>query len=244
MRLSVGLLLIFLLCPGALCSEDEPPVFKAVSSHDSDAVKRLIAAGKDINAQDLDGDTPLLHAAKYGYMGLIRILIKAGADANIHNREGDTPLLVAVSSKDFSLVSTLVEAGADVNQRLKDDYWGFVQPLHRAAYYGDTEMTALLLFYGADPNLTVRENKLTPFQRVVLGATNPTPAAPSGKDVDHAGTARVLLATGADICAKGGAKRANHLKYLDYAKEKFNKNNHELKRLLELYRCIDMAKKG
>ena len=239
MRLYVVLLLIAGLSTAALSSEGEQPVFAAVSERDVDAVKRLIAAGEDVNAQDEDGDTPLLLAVSLEHLQLVQILITAGADPSIANKEGGTPLLTAVSAQSPQLITTLIEAGAEVNQRLEGDYWGIVQPLHWAAYFGDVEMTALLLFYGADPNLEVRDNKLTPLNRVVLGATNPALSAPSGKD--HAGTARVLLAAGAgqSFCADGAVQRAKYLNYIDYVKETFDTDIDELKRVLDTHRCID-----
>ena len=234
----VALLFVIGLPSAVLCSEDDPPLFAAVDKRNVGEVRRLIAAGENVNAQDLDGDTPLHYALGRGYTEIIQVLIEAGADTSIPNNEGSTVLLVAVMDRDTALVSMLIEAGADANQRLDGDYWGIVQPLHWATYSGNTEMTALLLFYGADPNLTVRANKITPLTRVVLGAGLPTPDAPSGDDVDHVGTARILLAAGAEICANNGAKRAEHLKYLAYVQETFAKDTSALINVFEIHRCI------
>jgi ankyrin repeat protein len=41
----------------------------------------------NINAQDVEGDTPLHDAAKYGHVQVVQALLKAGADRSIVNHE-------------------------------------------------------------------------------------------------------------------------------------------------------------
>ena len=43
-----------------------------------------------LNAVDLEGNSPLLLAARYGHIALVRVLIKARADLRIVNKAGHT----------------------------------------------------------------------------------------------------------------------------------------------------------
>lgn len=72
-----------------------------------DDVKTLIAKSKDdINAQDSEGDTPLMLAVKLAAkntvmqtksVDIMELLLANGADATIKNNEGDTPLDLAIA---------------------------------------------------------------------------------------------------------------------------------------------------
>lgn len=57
-----------------------------------DTVLLLLAAGASINAQDLDGWTPLHYAARNELQGetLVRTLLAAGADVNKPDNRGRT----------------------------------------------------------------------------------------------------------------------------------------------------------
>ena len=62
-----------------------------------DVVKELLQHPKiDINLQDRNGDTALMHAATRGRLGVVRELLKRpGIDVNLQNRYGDTALMRA-----------------------------------------------------------------------------------------------------------------------------------------------------
>lgn len=47
---------------------------------------------------NLQGDTPLHFAAKWGYKAIVEILLEYGADPTSKNRRGQTPLTVAHST--------------------------------------------------------------------------------------------------------------------------------------------------
>lgn len=58
----------------------------------SDSVIRaLIDAGADVNAQSLDGDTPLHEAVRRGAVGAAELLLKSGASRDIKNTIGRIP---------------------------------------------------------------------------------------------------------------------------------------------------------
>lgn len=52
------------------------------------AIKKIIARGADINAQDANGNTPLISANLYGHDRTIKTLVAAGADDSIANKAG------------------------------------------------------------------------------------------------------------------------------------------------------------
>ena len=131
-----------------------------------------LAAGADVNARTVEGDTPL-HLVVFSeydhkdHSARLRALLLAGADPNARNNAGETPLHLAVGSGDFDADGTrgilenavfLLRAGADPNVQDNDGN----RPLERLyeSYYFDyegEEMERVLLRYGADPGLVRRE---------------------------------------------------------------------------------------
>ena len=102
----------------------------------------------DINAEDIDGWTPLYLAARDGQVEIAQALITAGADVNAQNNSGYTPLHGATNNGNTEIAQALITAGADVN--LADiARW---TPLHMAARDGHTEITQALITAGADLN--------------------------------------------------------------------------------------------
>ena len=131
------------------------------------------------NMRGTGGSTPLMTAALYGDVALLKRLLAAGADPNAANNAGATALMWA--APDAEKMQLLLDAGADVNARSEDrrsallitsgsvgaasavrlllEYgadpssWrqGDVSPLREAARVDDVEMFRLLVAYGANP---------------------------------------------------------------------------------------------
>ena len=74
-----------------------------------------LEAGKDLNAWDKDGGTPLHWAARYTeHTAVISALIEAGADPNAWDKDGSTPLhWAAHNNEHLAVISALIEAGAE-----------------------------------------------------------------------------------------------------------------------------------
>ena len=121
---------------------------KSASEGDLAEVNELIADGKDVNAKDDDGWTPIYYALQNDHPAVVDALIIAGADLNTRDMYGQTPLSLAVVYSNVRAVELLIVAGADIDAT---DSLGRT-PLHNSAIKGRPEMVALLLWYGADVN--------------------------------------------------------------------------------------------
>jgi ankyrin repeat protein len=114
-----------------------------------EAIRLLLSAGADLEAQDALGDSPLNHAVdRYGNAESIRWLVKAGANLNSRDHQGYTPLNKAITadSLDENAVLFLIQSGADVNVKDQDGN----APLHYASENGNLKIATALVKAGAD----------------------------------------------------------------------------------------------
>jgi ankyrin repeat protein len=121
-------------------------IAKAARDADVDEVRKLIAAGSDVNAPEADGTSALLWAAHQGSPELVALLLKAGADANTPNNFGVTPLLEASRYGDAATMKALLDGGADIAAATREGE----TPLMAAARAGNRAAVDLLLERGAD----------------------------------------------------------------------------------------------
>jgi uncharacterized protein len=73
----------------------------------------LLNQGADPNLAARNGDTPLIAAARVGFIGAAADLIRMKAKPDAANRMGETPLIVAVQARQPTIVKLLLAAGAD-----------------------------------------------------------------------------------------------------------------------------------
>jgi ankyrin repeat protein len=157
-------------------SSDEPttPLTVAAERGDAAQVRKLIAAGADLNERDKMGYTALVWAARNGNTEVATALIEARADMNTRDcaANGWTPLIHAIHKNNNEMARLLIDRGADVNARagkctekvIED---GATALLH-AAGEDNTEIVRTLLTKGANPYTEYdRENALS---RAVAGA--------------------------------------------------------------------------
>jgi len=76
---------------------DVSPFCQSISKNDIDTVKKLIKMGVDVNKFS-GGKSPLMYAARYNRIELIKLLVKKGADFKIKDEHGDTALVYAKRS--------------------------------------------------------------------------------------------------------------------------------------------------
>jgi len=104
---------------GSDSTDSLPPsavdIWRAASSGDLVVVKQYITSGRDINARQDGGSTPLNAACVYGRTEVAIALLDAGADADIKNKEGTSALFNAAFFSHPEIVEAILKKGADVN---------------------------------------------------------------------------------------------------------------------------------
>ena len=126
----------------------DSPIVAAAKAGDRAAVRRLIAARANVNAQGPDGSTALLYAAYNGDAEMARALIAAGARVDAVNKYAVTPLLQAARTGESAVIEALLAAGANANLTPE----GVESPLMAAARTGKVDALRLLLTKGATIN--------------------------------------------------------------------------------------------
>ena len=121
-------------------------------------IKKLIAAGSDVNAPESDGSSALLWAAHQSSPEIVALLLKAGANPNAANNFGVTPLLEASRYGDSETIKALLSGGADVAASAREGE----TPLMAAARSGSVASARLLLARGASVNAAESFQKTTP----------------------------------------------------------------------------------
>jgi ankyrin repeat protein len=198
-------------------SVDEKALIKAAKeTGDAAEVRRLLAAGVGVDIRDghnMPADqTPLMLAAKNGFLEIVQILLAAGGsvaavDKRAGEIEGDhTPLHYAVEGQNRAVVEAILNAGADVNALTS----GGSTPLNAAIARGNLELVQLLVERGAAVANFSRKRFRPPLLAVV-SAQIPIEAKPAliefllkaGADpnaTDHRGsTALHSLVAGHDV---------------------------------------------
>jgi ankyrin repeat protein len=177
-------------------------VMEATLLQDSAKVQSLLASGATARISDLEGRTPLMFAAVYGNVDLLRALLgpreHPTADVNAMDREGTTAVMWASGKAYPDVLDALVEYGADIDAR---DEKGMTA-LMRAANKVDpvqVEKVKVLLEKGADPNLKDRQG------RAALALASRWPHYDliiAGKGAFHVQALYLLLDQGARIDAQ------------------------------------------
>ncbi len=195
---------LFLLvcgCPfsPAIFAQDQSQALNtAIRDGDQKQVKTLLAQGANINAQDVDGTTPLMSAVVNAEADCVKLLLAKGADPNLSNKAGATALMWAVS--DLKKVQLLLAKGANVNAMSKKENSPLrlalnlpnsmavvksllakganinqadkdgTTPLMAAGFSGNLELIQLLLAKGADPKAKTKDG-LT-YLKAIVFSTN------------------------------------------------------------------------
>ena len=81
---------------------------ESVHANDSAALRLAISYGANVNCLDCMQQTPLILAAKLGFVGMCMCLVKCGANSNIADTSGKTPLVYAFEHGKHNVVSYLL----------------------------------------------------------------------------------------------------------------------------------------
>ncbi|KAH6869324.1 hypothetical protein B0T10DRAFT_467321 [Thelonectria olida] len=124
----------------------------------------------EIDAKNVDGQTPLFQGCRGGHLELVEFLITEGADATIQDVCGETCLHSAFAFPPAHvgrLVDLLVSKGVEVNavcnanpmvtHQTTEKCYCPGSPLHRAVHTGAKAAALALLQHGADPWLEAPE---------------------------------------------------------------------------------------
>jgi ankyrin repeat protein len=138
-------LLICLATPAAQAGAYDD-ILHAANQNETDKVVDLLRRGMDVNTSDMQGSTLLMIAARSGNASLTRFLLENRVNMERRNQYGDTALMLAAMQGHKEIVELILERKPEINH----SGWN---PLHYAAFGGRSEIIALLLAAGADPNL-------------------------------------------------------------------------------------------
>eukprot|EP01043_Picozoa_sp_COSAG02_P039918 COSAG02_NODE_3189_length_7205_cov_21.754011_1_plen_993_part_00 len=126
----------------------------AENGHET-VVKKLLAAGADVNTADSRHNRTPLHRAAMGghehpgcHDAVVEVLLAARVDVSMADRYGFTVLRWAAVTCMDSVVENLLAAGADARAASTNGY----TPLHAAAGYGRYPVVKMLLAVGANAN--------------------------------------------------------------------------------------------
>ena len=121
-------------------------LLRAAKVGNAAAVRRLLAAGADVNTQDAGAWTPLLWAAQQGHAAVLRLLLENGANIGHQGfiygstNPGWSALTLSVNGGHIECTKILLKYGAtDKDKALGSALWG-----------GRRDIAALLKEYGAD----------------------------------------------------------------------------------------------
>lgn len=89
----------------------------------------LVERSANLDPQDHQGSTPLMHAVRANCNAAVKYLLQRGADPNIKDKQGHAPILVAAQEANIGISLLLLDAGADPNVTGTDRK---ITPLHVA----------------------------------------------------------------------------------------------------------------
>ena len=150
-----------------------------------DEIKRLIAAGADLNARDRAGRTPAHVAAFASHDNAVTVLAKGGADMNALENHVYDVLTIAAVANDPELVSLAMELG-NKPDLITSVYDGTA--LIAAAHLGHHDVVARLVAGGAPLDHVNNLAWTALIEAVVLGDGGP----------DHIKTVEILVEAGAN----------------------------------------------
>lgn len=93
----------------------ESALHVVTARRDSEYLGYFLGRKADPNVQDRKGDTPLMLAARSGFVEGIDVLLRVGARVDQTNRAGETALIGAVQQRQAAAVRRLLEAGANAD---------------------------------------------------------------------------------------------------------------------------------
>ena len=196
--LGVFVTVIGLAKPVIFMSDQEQRLIEAVAQNDLAAVRELVKAGTNINAQDARGRTALLAAVEGHHLESAKVLLEAGADVNLLDDKMDSPLLLAGAEGTVGMMKLILQA--QPNFSVYNRFGG--TPLIPAAERGHVDMVKLLVTTKVDIDHVNHLGWTALLEAIVLSNGGPR----------HQEIVEVLVDAGADvkIADKEGATPLQH----------------------------------
>jgi bla regulator protein blaR1 len=114
-------------------------------------IRRLLAAGVDVNAGVSGEGTALIRAARAGQRETVDALLALGAQADLPMPGDGTPLIAAAAGGHRQVLERLIAAGAEIDRVVPYDETALIS----AARAGQLATVQALVEHGADVNLGV-----------------------------------------------------------------------------------------
>lgn len=142
-------------------------LIKACKNGTLDEVENALNDGSDVNARNIEGQTPLICAVRRGDEIIVQYLLERGADAELADAAKPpalrrTPLIAAVEAGVPNILALLLDFGASANGE-SSEFHGAALDL--AVYRQHFDCTSMLLRKGADPDIKL--HRLSLLDRVV-----------------------------------------------------------------------------
>jgi ankyrin repeat protein len=141
--------------PDARDADGTPATMLATRGVHADALRALLDAEADVDAQDSTLDNPMLYAGREGLLDILRIANEAGADPSVTNRFGGVALIPAAERGHVGIVDYLLnETDVEVDHVNRLGWTALLEaillsdggPRHQ-------EIVRLLIEHGADVDL-------------------------------------------------------------------------------------------
>lgn len=134
--------------------------------HGIDKLRELLAKpGIELDAQQLDGTTPLYRAGLAGNVAAFELLLRHGADVNNRNNDNHWTILICAVADDRNAIAGSLLGRADTDVNAADDTGRTA--LHVAAQRGHAGMVELLL---ARPDIRVNVKNHMGWTPLAMGA--------------------------------------------------------------------------
>jgi ankyrin repeat protein len=151
-----SLVLELLIANEASEGEDSRVLHVAAQKGKADLIRKLILAGANVNAPDMQGATPLCLAVRHNQEAAVRTLLSEDwpgqkIQVDKEDKTGVTPLLYAVVNDFQQLASMLLAGGANAN--FISTISPKMAPIHECASKGSVDMAKILLAADADPGM-------------------------------------------------------------------------------------------
>ena len=131
-------------------SNTATPLYYAALCGFHDLTEQLIIKHPEqVNAVGSCYVSPLAAALNGGHLKIAQLLYEHGADVDVQGSYNRTPLYGALCAGHLEIVQWLLSRGANPNVV---DIWDGDTPLHFAVYFGQAEVSRLLLQYRVDNN--------------------------------------------------------------------------------------------